>query len=132
MTSKNKQPSPEELQAEIAALREEGATLQQKVVTLQQEKADLELLMQMTAEHSDQVADELYTTVEITQRESQERFELVINTVPVPIIISRVAEDVIVYANAAADELTGETGEGLLGHSISEFYSVPNRRRQFG
>ncbi|MFC1974980.1 STAS domain-containing protein [Chloroflexota bacterium] len=137
MTSKNKQPSPEELQAEIAVLRKEGATLQQKVATLQQkvatiqqEKTDLELLMQMTAEHSDQVADELYTTVEITQRESQERFELVINTVPVPIIISRVAEDVIVYANAAADELTGETGESLLGRSISEFYSKAGEREQ--
>ncbi len=130
MTSKTKQPSPEELQTEIAALREEVATLQQKVATLQQEKTDLELLMQMTAEHSDQVADELYTTVEVTQRESQEYFEAITNTVPVPIIISRLEDDVIMYANAAANELTGEADEDLLGRSISEFYTKDGEREQ--
>jgi len=123
MTSKTKPPSPEELQTEIATLREE-------VATLQQEKTDLELLMQLTAAHSDQVADELYTTVEVTQRESQEHFEVITNTVPVPIIISRVEDDAIMYANVAASELTGEAGEALLGRSISEFYTKGGEREQ--
>jgi PAS domain S-box-containing protein len=122
-SSKIKQPSSEELLAEIAALREQ-------VAALQQEKAELELLIQMTAEHSDRLTDELYSTVESTRREGEERFEVITNTVPVPVIISRVAEDVIVYANAASGELTGVAGEALLGRSISEFYRNTGEREQ--
>jgi rsbT co-antagonist protein RsbR len=121
--SEAKQPSSEELLAEIAALREQLATLEQ-------EKAELELLMQMTAEHSDRLTDELYSTVESTQQESEERFEVITNTVPVPVIISRVAEDVIMYANTASGELIGVASETLLGRSISEFYGNAREREQ--
>jgi len=123
MTTKNKQPSHEALLAEIASLREQ-------VAALEQEKNDIELMMKLTAEHSDSVADELYTAFETTQRESEERFTLITNAVPVPIIISWLPDDVIVYANSAAGELTGIENEMLVDRSIKEFYSEVVERDQ--
>ncbi|MBN1218900.1 MAG: PAS domain S-box protein [Anaerolineae bacterium] len=123
MTELSESPIPAELLEEIAALREE-------VAKLQNEKAEMELLMQMTAEHSDRVADELYSAVEETQRESEERFRVITNTVPVPIVVSRIAEDMIVYANPAAGELLGTTSEDLLGRSVAEFYGNTKERQK--
>jgi len=119
----NKQPSREALLAEIASLREQ-------VTALEKEKNDIELMMKLTAEHSDSVADELYTAFETTQRESEERFTLITNAVPVPIIISWLPHDVIVYANSAAGELTGIDSEMLVDRSIKEFYSETAERDQ--
>jgi PAS domain S-box-containing protein len=123
MASDNKQPSREALQAEIASLREQ-------VAALEQEKKDIELMMALTAEHSDSVADELYSAFEATQRESEERFTLITNTVPVPIFISWLPDDVIVYANSAAGELIGTSSEMLVDHSIKEFYNQAIERDQ--
>jgi len=114
MTTKDKQPSREALLAEIASLRGQ-------VAALENEKNDIELMMKLTAEHSDSVADELYTAFETTQRESEERFTLITNVVPVPIIISWLTDDVIVYANSAAGELTGIDSEMLVDRCIKKF-----------
>ena len=103
------QTSSEALLAEIAALREE-------VSTLRREKADIELLIKMMAEHSDGV-------IEIAQKESTEQFELIINMTPVPIVVSRIADDVIVYANQSASELAGAPRGDLMGHRVVEFYN---------
>ena len=123
MASENKPPSRKELLTEIASLREQ-------VADLEREKNDIELMMKLTAEHSDSVADELYTAFETTQREGEERFTLITNVVPVPIIISWLPDDVIVYANSAAGELTGVDSEQLVDRTIKEFYSEAAERGQ--
>ncbi|MBN1991271.1 MAG: PAS domain-containing protein [Anaerolineae bacterium] len=122
MTAEAEQ-SPEALLAEITALRAE-------ITKLQQEKAELELLVEMTAEHSDRVTDELYSTVEATQQESAERFEVITGTVPVPVVISRGLDDILVYANMAASKMLGVAREALLGRSMAEFYSKPGERER--
>jgi PAS domain S-box-containing protein len=76
------------------------------------------------------VADELYSTVEETQRESEERFEAITNTVPVPIIVSQKDKDVIVYANTAAAELTGVDKATLPERSIVDFYRQTKERQK--
>ncbi len=103
------QTSSEALLAEIAALREE-------VSALRREKADMELLMEMMAEHSDGV-------IEIAQKESIEQFELIINMTPVPIVVSQIEDDVLVYANQSASELVGAPRADLMGHRVVEFYN---------
>jgi rsbT co-antagonist protein RsbR len=123
MTSEIKHRSSEELLAEIVALREQ-------VAKLEKEKSDIELMMKLTAEHSDSVADELYTAFESTQRESEERFTLVTNAVPVPIIISWLPDDVIVYANSAAGKLIGIDSKLLVNRNINEFYREAAERGQ--
>ena len=123
MTSQMQTPSPEVLLAEIAALREQ-------VSTLQREKADMELLLEMTAEHSDDVTEDLRQRIEATQEESARQFELVINAVPVPIVVSRIADDEVVYANESAANLVGAPRAELLGHSAAEVYADPGDRER--
>ncbi len=103
------QTSSEALLAEIAALREE-------VSTLRREQAGMELLMEMMPEHSDGV-------IETAQRENVEQFELIIDMTPVPIVVSRTTDDVLVYANQSASELAGVPRMDLMGHRIVEFYN---------
>jgi PAS domain S-box-containing protein len=120
---KSIQPSTEALLTEITALRQE-------VSELQRQKSELELLLEMTAEHSDGVAADLQQEVQDTQRESAERFEVLTNTVPVPILVSRLAGDVIVYANRSANELMGVARGELLGRGVCEFYHDAVERQQ--
>ncbi len=113
--------STEALLAEIAVLREE-------VARLRHEKAEQELLMEITVEHADDVEDELYDAVETTQRESAAQFELITKTTPVPVVVSRATDDVMVYANESAGELVGVPHVALLGRCIAEFYNNSKER----
>ena len=117
------QRSEESLLAEIAALRKE-------VSALQREKADMELVIEMTAEHSDGVAENLHQRIETTQRESAKQFELIINMAPAPIIVSRIEDDTIIYANQSASELTGASHADLMRSRLVEFYADAEDRKR--
>lgn len=95
MTPESVNPSSESLLAEISALRKE-------IATLQREKADLELLMEMTTEYSDDVTEDLYTTVEATQHLLQN----ITDSMP-SALITLDGEGRVVTWNPAAEELTG-------------------------
>jgi len=111
----------EELQSRIAILQDE-------VAKLTREKSDLETLVEMLNSYSDGVAENLLEEVETTRRESVERFEIMTNTVPVPIVVSRLSDDLIVYVNRAAGELSGVTQGKLNGRQIKNFYNDPSSR----
>lgn len=119
----SERPSNEALLTEIAGLRQEMAQLRRS-------NADLELQIEMLTEHSDGVTEVLHQTIEITQREGRERFEMVTNTVPVAVVISRVADDVMVYANESATHLFALAAAELLGQSVGGFYRRPQERQQ--
>lgn len=114
-------PSRDVLLAERAELREETERLKT-------EKADLELMMEMSTEHSDHLEEELLEKVESTLRYSEKRFRLIIETMPVPILISRVPGSDIVYANNAASSVLGLPTESLLKCKAVAFYDSDDRR----
>ena len=97
MTSETVNPSSASLLVEISALREE-------IAILQREKADLELLMEMTTEYSDDVTEDLYTTVEATQHLLQN----IADSMP-SALITLDAEGRVVTWNPAAEEITGKS-----------------------
>jgi len=107
--------SKETLHSEIAGLRRE-------IADLKREKADLELIMETSTEHSDDVLEYLFRKVEATVRESEKRFRLISETIPVPILVTRQSDGVIQYANAPAAELVGLPIESLLQGGTREFY----------
>jgi len=137
------QPSRQELMAEVAALRQEVKKLGQEkgdlevmlemtaehsdTVTdeLQQDKDDLEMMLEMTTEHSDTVTEELQSEAEEALRESERRLRLIVEATPVPVLISRVADDEIVYANQMSGPLVGLPTETLLGRKVTDFYHDP-------
>jgi len=141
--SQQAQPSRQELMAEVAALRQEMTKLRQDkedlemmlemtaehsdTVTdeLQQEKEDLEMMLEVTTEHSDTVTEELQNKAEEALRESERRLRLIVEATPVPVIISRVSDGEIVYANHMSGPLVGLSTETLLGRKVTDFYHDP-------
>ena len=95
--------------------------LRQEVAELRSEKADLELLLEMTTEHSDNVEAELYDKAEAALRESEKRLRLIVEATPVPVLISRMSDGEIMYANATAGPLLGLSTEELLGCRTLDF-----------
>ncbi len=112
-----------ELQSEIAALKRE-------LLELKQEKADLEILLEATAEHSDSVEAELHNTAIAALKQSEEMFRTIAEATPVPVLISRVGDGTVLYANMAASTTFGIPSEDFLNHSTLEFYHDPSDRQR--
>lgn len=112
----------------VARLRREIHALQQEVLRLQEDRADLEVLLDMNIRHSDSVEEDLLKKVELTLRESERRFRLISETIPVPITVSRSADHRIVYANKPASALFGSDLTTLYQHRLTDFF--PDAFRQ--
>lgn len=103
-------------------LQKRMATLKVELEHLTREKQDLEMMLEMNMEHSDSVAEDLLARVEFTLRESEKRFRVITQTIPVPILVCRRDERTIVYANLPASDLLGMSVNELLGNELNEFF----------
>lgn len=61
-------------------------------------------------------------------RDNREQARGIIEALPVPTTITRVADGLILYANDRVDALLGMRGDGLTGEKISDFYYDPDER----
>ncbi len=111
-------------------LHSEIADLHRELANLKREKADLELIMETSTEHSDDVLEYLFRKVEAAVRESEKRFRLISETIPVPILVTRQSDGMIQYANDPAAELVGLTIESLLKRGTDEFYYNDSERKE--
>ncbi|MCZ6681246.1 MAG: PAS domain S-box protein [Candidatus Poribacteria bacterium] len=129
-----------QLRREVAQLREENTDLETMLQTmtdhsdtvqeeLYEEKEDLEVVLDITTEHSDEVEEELQIKAEDALRESERRLRLIVEATPVPVIISRLADDEILYANHMAGPLVGLPTETLLGRKVIHFFHEPADRQ---
>ena len=114
-------------ESSVHTLQQELFRLQQEVVRLQREKADLEMLLEVAAEHSDYMEEELFQNIETTLRENEQRFRLISETVPVAIFVSRRDDHHIIYANYPASSLLGVPNQKLLGGSLLDVF-LPEER----
>ena len=110
------------LRKEIAKLRQEIHALHQRIRDLQCEKTDLELLVKLNVEHADFIEEDLLNKIESTIRDSERQFRLISETVPVPILVNRIDNLEIVFANEPAHELLSTRSELLIGQHIARFY----------
>lgn len=118
------EPTTESLLEEIAELRQEAEELRL-------ENADLEMLMEMNTEHSDYLEEDLLKKVDATLRESEKRFRLITETIPVPILVTRLSDSTAVYLNEHLSVLLGLPAEKLLGNSALDFlYDNPDERQK--
>ncbi len=113
------------LRATVARLSARLAAAEQELADVRSEKEDLEMLLETTTEHSDHMEEELQARVEATLRESEHRFRLIAETMPVPVMISRIDSGAMVYANAPAAALVGMSNAEFLGQPITSFYHHP-------
>ena len=125
----NSELAPDSVEQELIALRRQLSTLYQKMTEIEIEKADLELLLEVHTNHSDNVADELLTQVEDTLRESAKRFRLIAEATPVPVVISHFTDGIIVYANRLAALLVNSPLDQILGRNALDFFYNPQQRQ---
>jgi PAS domain S-box-containing protein len=58
-------------------------------------------------------------------QESEERFRLIAEAIPIPVLITRVSDSKVLYANASLGPTFGLSSEELLGRTIVDFYYDP-------
>ncbi|MEM7029045.1 MAG: SpoIIE family protein phosphatase [Chloroflexota bacterium] len=121
-------PQNTDHQSELKKLRQQVAKFRKQVNELEVEKQDLELLLEVHTSHSDSVADDLLNQVEDTLRESAKRFRLIAEATPVPVVLSRQKDGLIIYANRLAGVLVNVSVEELLEHNILTYYHNPQDR----
>ncbi len=109
------EPSREQLFCEVQSLRAE-------LEKLKHDKADLEILLETTTEHSDTMEADLLSKAESAVRASEEQFRAIASATPVPILVSRLCDGLIVYANAQMASLLDTPLAELIGHGTPNFY----------
>jgi len=113
------------LQAEVAERKLAQATLQEILEVISRDKADLEMILQATAEHGDVLEYQLYTQAVETIRQSELLFRAIAESTPILMILTQQQDGAITYANSiSVNRLLGE-GRSLLGHKIEEFFLYP-------
>ena len=95
---------------------------------LEKERSDLAMMLEMTTEHADVVEDELHERAEAALLKSERQLRMIVEATPAPVVISRVEDGEIVYANAMMGTLFKEPTQDLLGRNILELYYDPDDR----
>lgn len=123
---------PEPLTAELSKeeLLSEISHLRRKLAEVEQEKSDLEIILQTTAEHSCLVEAELQDEAEEARRESEEWFQAITAATPVPVLLSRLSDGEILYANAIASSTLGLPIQELIGCQSTDFFYNPSHRQK--
>ena len=115
------EPSREQLLLDVQRLSAE-------LENLKREKADLEILLETNTEHSDTMEAHLLVKAELAVRESEQQFRAIASATPVPVLVSRLSDGLILYANAQSASLLNIPLEELIGHHTPDFYLNPGDR----
>ncbi len=142
------EPSRDEL---VAA----GETLRRRVEELEQEKRDLEVMLEtstahadhvsadlvqerddlttmleMTTEHADTVTEELHERAAAAVLRNERQLRMIVEATPEAILISRVADGEIIYANVMMGTLFHAPANEMQGRKLRDFYEDPEDRRR--
>ncbi|MEG4147026.1 ATP-binding protein [Microcoleus sp. Pol12B5] len=115
------EPSTEQLLFDVQRLSAE-------LENLKREKVDLEILLETTTEHSDTMEAHLLSKAQLALRSSEEQFRAIASATPVPILVSRLCDGLIMYANAQLASLLNIPLEKLIGCCTPDFYFNPTDR----
>ncbi|MEG3877401.1 ATP-binding protein [Microcoleus sp. herbarium7] len=116
------EPSREQLLLDVQRLSAE-------IENLKRDKADLEILLETNTEHSDTMEAHLLVKAELAVRESEQQFRAIASATPVPVLVSRLSDGLILYANAQLAALLNLPLAELIGSSTPDFYFNPGDRR---
>ncbi len=106
-------------------LIQENERLKKEIEALKDEKEDLEMMMEMASDHADGLGDDLLAKVQA----SEERFRLITETIPVPMIITHMSDGKIIYANEPSESLFALPRKLLIGKKTTDFYEPHERER---
>ncbi|MDM8522551.1 chemotaxis protein CheW [Desulfococcaceae bacterium HSG8] len=111
------------LLAEIERLKSENASIAE-------EKSDLEMMMEMASEHADEIGAELLDKVDASIKEIEERVRLISETIPVPVVISRVTDGKILYVNDHSCNVFSFSSDEFLGYNAFDLYDNSSDRQE--
>lgn len=116
----------QKLSQEIAERQRAQATLQSILETVTRDKSDLELMLQTITEHGDALEYELYNRAVESMRQSEDQFRAIAEATPVAIILGRLPEGTIKYANTMLAELLDLEAQSLVNCPFKSFYHDPD------
>ncbi|WP_008314950.1 adenylate/guanylate cyclase domain-containing protein [Leptolyngbya sp. PCC 6406] len=120
----------QQLQAEVAERKQVQAVLQEIFEKVSQDKADLEIMLEATAQHGDTVEYQLYTQAVETMRQSEALFRAIAESTPILMILSQAPDGIITYANSISIQRLMPEEESLVGRRLGEFLPDPKDDEQ--
>ncbi len=113
------------LKSEIIERKMAQATLQSILEIVYRDKSDLEIMLLTTTEHGDAVEYEQYNRAVETMRQSEEQFRTIAESTSMAMLVSRLADGEITYANTSAGTMLQREGNELVTRSINDLYYIP-------
>lgn len=123
--------SREQLLLEVKCLRAQLLELQRGMLS---KRADLENLRSFTTEHTDTTTAHPLDKAEKSDRpctlEEDQQYQAIVAATPVPILVSRLCDGLILYANTQLGSLLDIPLAELIGHHTPDFYFNPSDRQK--
>ena len=90
--------------------------------TLAVERDDLATMLEMHSEHADTVEEELHERAAEAIRKSEQQLRIIVEAAPAAVVISRVSDGQIFYANVMMGELFQTSAKELVGQKLADYY----------
>ncbi len=110
------------LKSEIIERKMAQATLQSILEIVYRDKNDLEIMLATATEHGDAIEYEQYNRAVETMRQSEEQFRAIAESTSMAMLVSRLNDGVISYANTSAGTMLQRSSQELIQHSIADLF----------
>ncbi len=112
------------LKNEIIERKMAQATLQSILEIVYRDKSDLEIMLATATEHGDVIEYEQYNRAVETMRQSEEQFRAIAESSSMAMLVSRLADGTITYANTSAGTMLQMDSRELIQKPITDLYYV--------
>jgi PAS domain S-box-containing protein len=113
------------LKSEIIERKMAQATLQSILEIVYRDKSDLEIMLATSTEHGDAIEYEQYNRAVETMHQSEEQFRSIAESTSMAMLVSRLSDGAITYANTSAGRILQRESHDLIQRSIKDLYYLP-------
>jgi PAS domain S-box-containing protein len=113
------------LKSEIIERKMAQATLQSILEIVYRDKSDLEIMLATSTEHGDAIEYEQYNRAVETMHQSEEQFRSIAESTSMAMLVSRLSDGEITYANTSAGTILQRESHDLIQRSIKDLYYLP-------
>ncbi|MFN5726183.1 MAG: PAS domain-containing protein, partial [Pseudanabaena sp.] len=110
------------LKSEIIERKMAQATLQSILEIVYRDKRDLEIMLATSTDHGDAIEYEQYNRAVETMHQSEEQFRAIAESTSMAMLVSRLSDGAITYANTSAGTILQRESHDLIQRSIKDLY----------
>lgn len=96
--------------------------------SLETERNDLATMLEMTSEHADAVEDELVERALAIAEKRAAELRMIVEATPAPVLITRISDGEIVFANAMMGQLVATDVDEIIGKPAVDHFFDPAER----